>query len=160
MDIAVVVSRIGEGYFTRSPWYLYRDRLEKVGFRIHLYEDSLAGFRTRHDAIILFVSFNWLHDVNFPSDVVMPYFQHLAIYRYEYPDCINIVLHHWDMIDVPFADPLWRPGDPVLLRTPYYDRSRHYPLSNSVIGSYELDYAPKDRFKQHNEIRYMAGFIQ
>ncbi|MDA9981422.1 glycosyltransferase [Gammaproteobacteria bacterium] len=158
MDVAVITSRISARHIALSPWNYYREQLSKEGIRIKLFEDNLDGFYERHDVIMLHLSFNWFHDVNFPSDVVMPIFNHLSAYRHEHPECIHIVLHHWDMIDVPFSVPLWRDGDPILMRTPFYDRSAHYPFPPGDIWSYEKTWG-KNRFSHGVTAQFGCGFI-
>jgi hypothetical protein len=80
-----------------------------------------------------------------------------AEYRARFPETIQIVLNHTDMSRRPYAVPYWRPGDPILYRTPAYDRSELAPFPPAAIFPYERMW--ENIGFPGSETKYAAGFI-
>ena len=158
MNIGVLTVDIHETQVNATPWIYHRDALQNAGYYIRLYSEPREMFSRRHDAIILHMMFNWLGNCLFDASTIMPILAKLATYRAKYPDCVNIVLHHWDMVGVPFSIPLWTQGDPVLYRTPFYDRALHYPFPAKDIWPYEKVWG-SPCFTSRETPQFKAGFI-
>ena len=73
-------------------------------------------------------------------------------------DTVQIILNHTDMARRPYATPYWRPGDPILYRTPAYQRSELYPFPPQSILPYEKIWGSAC-FVSDTPPTYKAGFI-
>src|SRR5947209_4735109 len=138
MDIGVIVEGIEESELVEQPWIRYRQALLGRGIRIHLYRDGeVSGFSRGFDAMLLHVWQDWGNPEHFDARRILPILEHYATYRSRYPQTVQIVLNHTDMARRPYATPYWREGDPVLYRTPAYDRTELAPFPPEAIWAYE-----------------------
>lgn len=158
MDVAVVVEGISPNYIKWQPWNHYLEDLAKKNINVHTFYRDDDVFKKPFDAMLLHVYQDWLNKELFNRYHIMPLLEKYITYRYEFPDTVQIVLNHTDMGRRPYCIPYWRPGDPVLYRTPAYDRKELYPLSENQIWAYELLYGSAC-FNQYDNPRYLAGFI-
>ena len=158
MDIAVIIDGIGEYALATQPWIYHLDALRERGIRIHLYRGGEQGFGERFDAMIVHVWQDWANEEHFNHRRIMPILERYATYRARYPQTIQIVLNHTDMSRRPYATPYWRSGDPVLYRTPAYDRSELAPFPPESIWAYEKVWGA-NCFASDEALQYQAGFI-
>jgi len=101
---------------------------------------------------------DWKNKTLFDPYLIMPLMEKMAIYRAAFPQTRQIILNHTDMSRRPYATPLWRSGDPVLYRTPAYDRSELAPFPGNTIWAYENVWG-SDVYRSTDKIKYKAGFI-
>jgi hypothetical protein len=158
MEIAVVSEGIREGPFALQPWVYYRPALAERNIHIRLYRDNEEAFHRPFDAMLLHVWQDWANKERFKPSRLLPMMAKYAIYRAEFPQTIQIVLNHTDMSRRPFATPYWRPGDPILYRTPAYNRKELYPFPAEHIWAYEKIWG-KPCFIADSRPKHMAGFI-
>src|SRR5262245_8380334 len=101
---------------------------------------------------------DWNNPRRFDRTRIMPLLARYATYRARYPETIQIVLNHVDMGRPPYATPYWRPGDPVLYKTPVYDRRELAPFPPETIWAYEKVWG-EACFTATESPDYLAGFI-
>jgi len=108
--------------------------------------------------MLLHVWLNWRNPKRFDPQRILPILEQYAVYRSRHPQTIQIVLNHTDMARRPFATPYWRDGDPVLYRTPAYDRRELAPFPPETIWSYEMVWG-ENCFLSADAPVHLAGFI-
>ncbi len=158
MEIAVVTEGVTDFWISAQPCIHYKDALADKGIHIQIYSGDGAAFQRRFDAMLLLVWQDWKNRHRFIASRILPLMARYAIYRAEYPDTIQIIVNHTDMARRPYATPYWRPGDPVLYRTPAYDRAELYPFPADTIWPYELIWGAPC-FASSAAPAYRAGFI-
>jgi len=158
IDIAVITEGIGDYALSAQPWIYYRDALLRRGIRIHLYRGGEEGFQRAFDAMILHIWQDWANEEHFKPLRIMPVLERYAAYRARYSQTVQIVLNHTDMSRRPYAIPYWRVGDPVLYRTPAYDRSELAPFPPETIWAYEKVWG-ENCFSSTDPPLHQAGFI-
>ncbi len=158
MEIAVVVQSISEETIVSQPWICHRTALAARNIHIHCYEASPEAFQRPFDAMLLHVWQDWDNKDYFKPRRIVPVMERYTVYRVEFPETVQIVLNHTDMSRRPYAIPYWRPGDPILYRTPAYDRKELYPFPPKDIWAYEKVWG-KPCFISNNLPKYKAGFI-
>lgn len=160
MDVAVIVLGIDESQVRKSPWVACRDQLGRRGIEIHLIEEEGIGgaFNQYFDAMMLFVWQDWYNRTRFVPDRIMPVLRRHSTYRARFPETVQIALNHSDNSLNPFCLERWRPGDPVLYRTPPYDRTLLSPIPPGDIWPYERIWG-SPRFDTSGDPWFEAGFI-
>ena len=158
MDIGVVIEGIDDPSLRQQPWIHHRQALAERGIRLHLFEGGGEAFRRPFDAMLLHVWQDWKNPRRFDATRILPIMEQYAVYRAEYPGTVQIVLNHTDMGRRPFATPYWRPGDPVLYRTPAYDRRELYPVPPESIWPYEHVWGTPC-FASDRPPTWAAGFV-
>ena len=158
MEIAVVREDISEATFARQPWVYYREALAKKDIHIHIYRGGGEAFQRPFDAMLLYVWQDWGNKERFFPSRILPLIEKYSIYRYEFPETIQIILNHTDMSRRPYATPYWKHGDPILYRTPAYDRKELYPFPAQHIWAYEYIWG-KPCFASKTPAKHPAGFI-
>jgi hypothetical protein len=158
MDIGVIIEGVNESEIAEQPWMYHRGALLKRGIRIHPYRPGQQGFDRPFDAMLLHVWQHWENREKFAVDRILPVLEQYAIYRSRYPETIQIVCNHTDMARRPYATPYWRTGDPVLYRTPAYDRTELAPFPSDMIWAYEKVWGERC-FLSASPIVHQAGFI-
>ncbi len=137
MDIGIIVEGIEQSQFAAQPWMYCKDALLSKGIRIHVYHGGGDGFRRSFDAMCLHVWQDWRNRERFDAYRIMPVLEQFSTYRSRFPETIQIILNHTDMARRPYATLCWRDGNPVLYRTPAYDRTELAPFPPETIWSYE-----------------------
>ena len=138
MRVAYVTADIGAAAREPQPWVWHRDALTARGIDVvHVDASSPDAFGRAYDAMILHVWLDWKNTQRFVPSRILPVMEAYAAYRARFPETVQIVLNHTDMSRRPYAAPYWRPGDPVLYRTPAYDRSELAPFPAESIHAYE-----------------------
>lgn len=159
MDIGVIIEGIDESQVAAQPWIFHRDALADRGIRIYLYRGGdTEGFRRGFDAMLLHVWQDWENRGRFDPQRILPILEQYAAYRSRYPQTIQIVLNHTDMARRPYATPYWRSGDPILYRTPAYDRHELAPFPPETIWAYEKVWG-ESCFASAAAPAHKAGFI-
>lgn len=159
MDIGVITEGIDESQLVAQPWIFHRDALAGRGIRIHLYRrGDTEGFHRSFDAMLLHVWQDWRNSEHFDPHRIFPILGDYAAYRSCYPQTVQIILNHTDMARRPYATPYWRRGDPVLYRTPAYDRSELAPFPPETIWAYEKVWG-ESCFASSAAPIHKAGFI-
>ncbi len=160
MQVAVVVESIEPRRVTAMPWMVGRAQLAAAGIHLQFFSDDTLpdAFEQRFDAMMLHVWLDWLNPQHFHPRRTMRLLERYATYRAAFPEVVQIILNHTDMARRPYATPYWRPGDPVLYRTPAYDRSELYPFPASSIWPFEMVWGSAC-FASSAAPRYRAGFI-
>jgi hypothetical protein len=158
VEIGVFIEGISETQVRMQPWIHYAAALAQRNIHVRVYKDADQAFRHPCDAMLLHVWQDWGNNKRFDPFRILPVMERYAIYRAEFPDTIQIVLNHTDMTDRPYATPYWRPDDPVLYRTPAYDRSRLYPFPPEQIWPYEMIWG-RPCFVSEGAPTHRAGFI-
>lgn len=158
MQIAVVLDGTS-AIFKDQPWIRFRSELADYGFQLQLFEGEtlLRAFERPFDAMILTVWLDWKNPRLFDARRTMRLLEHYSTYRAEYPQTVQIVVNHTDMARRPYATIYWRPGDPILYRTPAYDRSELRPFPPDSIWPYELVWGSA-RFVSDAPVIHKAGF--
>lgn len=136
MKIAAVLEDFDMEYGGLVPWLFYRDRLAARGIQIDLF-DARHGFERPYDAMIPMVWLDWDNPRRFNPAHIMPFLGKYSAYRSRFPDVVQIICNHIDMTRRPYATPYWRKGDPILYRTPPYDRRGIAPFPEEDVWAYE-----------------------
>lgn len=159
MEIAVVTEGIEPERLARQPWCFFRDRLASDGIQIRMFQASEpAAFEQPFDAMMLYAWQDWRNRRLFDPYRIMPVMEQMAAYRSAFPETVQIILNHTDMSRRPYATPFWRTGDPVLYRTPAYDRNVLAPFPVESIWAFEQVWG-SDTFRSTDSIKHKAGFI-
>ena len=159
MEIAIVTEGIGQKQLDYQPFYRFREQLGIEGFRIRVFRATEPeSFRRPFDAMIMYVWQDWQNRRRFDRNLAMTTMENFAIYRSAFPETRQIILNHTDMSRRPYATPFWRAGDPVLYRTPAYDRSELYPFPADSIWAYEYVWG-SSAYTPTGFCKYKAGFI-
>jgi hypothetical protein len=158
MEIGIVIEGISDEMIRMQPWMHYAAALAQLDIHIRVYEDADEAFQRPFDAMLLHVWQDWENKQRFDPCRILPVMEKYATYRAEFPETVQIVLNHTDMADRPYATPYWRPGDPILYRTPAYDRSKLYPFPPEQIWPYEMIWGGPC-FVSDGPPSYRAGFI-
>lgn len=158
MDIAVFIQDIDNYEVKMQPWVFYKYRLAERGIDIELFYNDEGAFSGPCDAMILHVWQHWLNPKKFNHYHAMKTMEKYAAYRAEYPDTTQIILNHTDDSRHPYALPYWRAGDPVLYRTPPYNRKELNPLAEDKIWAYEIEMG-KPCFDTNCADKYKAGLL-
>lgn len=137
MEIATIIEGISEPRNARQPWIYYGNTLAEKGIYIRIYRGSEEGFQRPFDAMLLHVWQDWANKEHFKPSRILRIMGKYVIFRAECPHTIQIILNHTDMSRRPYATPYWRPGDPILYRTPAYNRQELYPFPPGKIWAYE-----------------------
>ena len=158
MEIGIIVEGIEQSQFAAQPWNYHKEALLRRGIQIHVYHGGGDGFRRSFDAMCLHVWQDWGNRQRFDPYRIMPILEQYAAYRSRHPQTIQIVLNHTDMARRPYATPCWRDGDPVLYRTPAYDRAELAPFPPDSVWAYEKVWG-KNCFCSAEAPTYQCGFI-
>jgi hypothetical protein len=158
MDIGFIVAGIDENQLVAQPWVYYRDALLSRGIRIHVHHGGVDGFDRSYHAMCLHVWQDWGNRLRFKPERIMPILERYATYRSRHAQTIQIVLNHTDMGRRPYATVYWREGDPVLYRTPAYDRTELVPFPPSAIWPYEKVWG-SNCFASAETPKYRCGFV-
>lgn len=157
MDVAFVVQEHPDKFLIEtSPWLCFAEDLAKEGIHVRKFDSLQAAWRP-FDAMILMVWLDWQNPTHFRADRIVPIMEKYSEYRAAFPDTIQIVLNHVDMCRRASALSYWRRGDPILFRTPAYDRSELRPYPAGDITAF--DYVRGSACFQHLPCKYAAGFI-
>ena len=157
MRIACITESICPHQKANSPWILYADFLRKNGFEIHSFEAAdEAPWKERWDAMIYMAWHDW-GNFRFKPQRIMESFAKYSTYRSQFPETIQICCNHSDMSRYSLVTPYWRMRDPILFRTPSYDRSELSPLPPGDIHAYEVFYKGFDF--SHEEPKFNAALI-
>ncbi|GJL83888.1 MAG: hypothetical protein DHS20C01_35220 [marine bacterium B5-7] len=159
MRIAVPTQCISDDDLGSRPWIKFRGELASHGIFIETYKDAMQAFEQEYDAMMLDIWLDWENGEHFRAEKILPIMGRYAEYRSKYPHTRQIILNHTDMSCLPYATPYWRYGDPVLFRTPAYDRRLLSPFPPQHIWSFEKVWGSA-RFMNHDSgnLSYPAGF--
>jgi hypothetical protein len=157
MNVAAVLRDFDPHYGALVPWLFHRRQLAARGVRLEVL-DAAEAFTRRHDAMIPMVWLDWDNPRRFAADRIMPFLEQYSAYRARYPDVVQIICNHIDMARRPYALPYWRKGDPILYRTPPYDRKEIEPLPEEDVWAYECIMGSACLVSDEPP-RYPAGFI-
>lgn len=160
MDIGVFVHgmHLRDGWQDGlAPWFVYGDALKAENINIHVFENDMRVFESRFDAMMLYIWQDWGNTLRWDNNAIMPIMCKYSEYRSRYPDVVQIICNHVDWCRIPYATWYWRSGDPVLYRTPAYDRKELAPLPEGDIWPWEMCWG-SPCFSRVAETRG-AGFI-
>jgi hypothetical protein len=159
MEIAVVIEGIKEKRVRLQPWIYYKGALAKKDIHIKIFHGkNYDAFKRPFDAMLLHVWQDWGNRQLFDPCRILPIMEKHSIYRAEFPEATQIILNHTDMARRPFATPYWRQGDPILYRTPAYDRKELYPFPAEQIWAFEQIWGNMC-FISETSSKHKAGFI-
>ena len=158
LDLAILVYGISTSQRKDSPWFYYQDALKEKGIQLQVFEEPERAFAQPHEAMMLHIWQDWKNKIKFEADKILPIIAQHAAYRAKFPHTVQIALNHTDQSRYPFATPSWRLGDPVLYRTPAYDRNELHPLPPEEIWPYEKVFGGPV-FRSEEKPKYKAGFI-
>ncbi|HVN28215.1 MAG TPA: hypothetical protein VMT64_06995, partial [Candidatus Binataceae bacterium] len=158
MEIAyVVTAHPDSGLIDSVPWAFFAKELAKDDINILRFNSLDEAWRP-FDAMILLVWLDWQNPTHFNKWKIMPVLEKYSAYRATFPETRQIVLNHVDMARRPSALLCWRLGDPILFRTPAYDRSELRPYPAEDIYPFERIWGAA-RFRIDVPCEYAAGFI-
>jgi hypothetical protein len=156
MNVAFVVEEHSDEHrVSTAPWIFYRERLDEAGIAIQVFDDLRKAWRP-FDAMILMVWLDWDNPYRFKPERIIPVMEKYSAYRAAFPETTQIVLNHTDMGRHAYAAPYWRRGDPILFRTPAYDRSELAPFPADQIFAFEYI---RGEVLPPSPIKYAAGFV-
>jgi hypothetical protein len=160
MEIAVVVAAVDDDQVAAQPWVHGQDALRADGIEIRVFrgKEIRDAFARPFDAMLLHVWQDWMNPGRFDPLKILPVIERNAAYRLRFPETVQIVLNHTDESRRPYCLPYWRPGDPVLFRTPPYDRAELAPLPADRIWAYEKVWG-RPCFVANGKPKYAAAFI-
>ena len=158
MEIAFIVEAFDdEAMVKHSPWYFHaRELARSFDISIKLFYGWKDAWRP-FDAMILMAWLDWANPGKFNAPRIMQNLEKYSEYRATFPETVQIALNHIDYTDKPYALPYWRAGDPILCRTPPYDRSLLAPFPAASIFPYELVWGTASF--PSRPIKYAAGFV-
>ncbi len=148
---------IHQSQIDAAPWIHFRRELARRGITIDIRPVDRA-FESACDAMLVYAWLDWDNPVFFRASSIMPLLSRYAEYRARCPDTVQILCNSTDMSRRPYVLPYWRPGDPVLYRTPAYDRAELAPLPAADIWAYELVWG-SPVFRSREAPRFKAGFV-
>jgi hypothetical protein len=139
MEIAVVAAGMAEDQFNAQPWIYGKAALSAAGINVHVFRgrDTREAFQRSFDAMLLYLWQDWMNRGRYDPLLIMPQIERQAAYRFRFPDTIHIIVNHVDDSRHNYCLPYWREGDPLLWRTPPYDRTELQPLPGDQIWAYE-----------------------
>lgn len=159
MEIAVVTEGVDKSAVANRPWISYHRALAKKQIFIRTYQGNYQdAFQRSFDVMLLDVWLDWWNKKRFDPYRIMPLLVAYSTYRAQFPETIQIIHESTDMSRRPYATPYWRPGDPILYRTPAYNRSELFPYPPEQIWPYEKIWG-SPCFTVNSQIKYQAGFI-
>jgi len=158
MHVGVLTEGIDPDEIETQPWVYHREALAADGIRIEVLPADENAFARRFDVMMLHVWQDWDNPHRFVAHRIVPIMQHYAVYRAKFPETVQIILNHVDMAHPPCATAYWRLGDPVLYKTPAYDRSKLAPFPPDTIWAYERVWNAS-RIGSSDRPKYQAGFI-
>jgi hypothetical protein len=160
VEIAVIVAAVDDDQVAAQPWVYGQAELQAAGIDVRVFRGRAIrdAFGRPFDAMLLHVWQDWMNPGRFNPLKIMPVIERAAAYRLRYPQTIQIVLNHTDDSRGSRCLPYWRPGDPILYRTPPYDRAELAPLPAHDIWAYEFVWG-RPRFTTDRPPRFAAGFI-
>lgn len=158
MELAVIIEGILKATIAQQPWIYYKDALAEKDINILVYQGNDEAFKRPFDAMLLHVWQHWSNKKFFDPLRILPIMEKHAIHRVEFPETVQIILNHKDMSRRPYATPYWRAGDPILYRTPAYDRKELYPFPPDQIWAYEKVWG-SPCFVPNTVSKYKSGFI-
>ena len=158
MEVAVIIEGINESVIAMQPWIYYKDALAERNINIGIYKDSNEAFKKPFDIMLLHAWQDWRNKENFNPFRILPIMEYYSIYRAEFPETVQVILYHSDMTRCGYATPYWRTGDPILYRTPPYNREELYPFPREKIWAYERIWG-EPCFRSNQSPKYAAGFI-
>src|SRR5271166_2199665 len=157
MEVAFVVQEHPDlSLAESSPWAYFARDLANAGIFISRFNSLDEAWRL-FDAMILMVWLDWQNKEHFKVERILPVMEKYAAYRAAFPNTMQIVLNHVDMCRRASATPYWRLGDPILFRTPAYDRTELTPFPVEDIFAFE--YVRGSACFQNPTCEYAAGFI-
>jgi hypothetical protein len=137
MEVAFVVQEHPDrARVVTAPWFHFAGDLARSGIFVSKFDSLDAAWRP-FDAMILMVWLDWENRDHFKAHRILPVMEKYSAYRAAFPGTIQIVLNHTDMARRAWAIPYWRLGDPILFKTPAYDRSELAPYPAEDIYPYE-----------------------
>ncbi|HLX38768.1 MAG TPA: glycosyltransferase [Candidatus Binataceae bacterium] len=158
MEVAFVTEFHPDRELPRQvPWNYFAADLASAGINIMRF-DSLETAWRPFDAMILII---WLDPQNrrhFKPYKITSVMEKYWAYRARFPQTVQIVVNHTDMSRFASATPYWKPGDPVLFRTPAYDRDELWPFPAAAIYPWEKIWGTAC-YKTDLACKYDAGFI-
>jgi hypothetical protein len=157
MKVAAVIEDFGREYGALVPWFFYRKELATHGIHIEVL-DAMEGFKHPYDAMIPMVWLDWDNPRRFIPSRILPFMEKYSAYRSRFPEVVQIICNHIDMARRPYATPYWRTGDPILYRTPPYDRAEVEPFPKEDIWAYECVMGTSC-FASNQPPAHAAGFI-
>jgi len=157
MEIAYVVAHPEARLAKSVPWCHFSAELATHGISITRFNSLEEAWRP-FDAMILLVWLDWRNPHHFDKWQILPVMEKYSAYRATFPETVQIVVNHVDMSRRPSALPYWRLGDPILFRTPAYDRSELHPFPAQDIYPFERMWGAA-RFRTDLPCEYAAGFI-
>lgn len=155
--VAAVSEGFDPAYGSRVPWLHHRKELARHGIDIEVHA-SPDGMDGAHDAMIPMVWLDFENPRRFDARRTMRFLERYSAYRARFPEVLQIVCNHIDMCRRPYALPYWRRGDPILCRTPPYDRSELDPFPASDIVPYEMVLG-SERLRGEGPPTRLAGFV-
>jgi hypothetical protein len=157
MEIAYVVQAHPDSELIKSvPWNYFAKELAQHDVFVSRFNSIDEAWRP-FDAMILLVWLDWRHRGYFKVEQILPVMEKYSIYRATFPATIQIVVNHVDMARRATAIPYWRLGDPILFKTPAYDRTELAPFPAQDIFPYEV--VCGSACFRDLPCQYAAGFI-
>jgi hypothetical protein len=157
MEIAYLVTAHPDvGLVESVPWSYFSAELAEQGIIISRFNSLDEAWRP-FDAMMLLVWIDWRSPHHFKKWEIMPVMEQYSAYRAAFPQTRQIVLNHVDMARRPSALAYWRLGDPILFRTPAYDRSELHPYPAEDIYPFERIWG--DACFPNLPCEYAAGFV-
>ena len=101
MDVAVVVECVDESRIPIQPWIRYRDALAKRGIHLHCFRGAGEAFERLYDAMLLHVFLDWNNERLFDCTRLLPVLADYATYRARFPETVQIVVNHADIVQPP-----------------------------------------------------------
>jgi hypothetical protein len=159
MEIAVISAGMAEDQFNAQPWIHGQQQLRSEGIDVRVFRgrETREAFNKPVDAMLLYVWQDWMNRGRYDPFQIMPHIERQAAYRLRFPETVQIVVNHTDNSRHVYCLPYWRPGDPLLWRTPPYDRAELEPLPGDRIWAYEKVWTLPGFAAARP--KYAAGFI-
>jgi hypothetical protein len=158
MHVGVLTEGIDQEEIDTQPWVYHHKALAAEGIRVEVLPADSAAFARRFDVMMLHVWQDWDNSKRFDASRIVPIMERYAVYRAQFPDTVQVILNHVDMASPPYATAYWRAGDPVLYKTPAYDRGRLAPFPPETIWAFERIWN-WSRIESSDRPKYQAGFI-
>jgi hypothetical protein len=161
MRVVAVSEGMPKWDIEQAPWNCHRAHLKTVGIELFQIPATDMDWSQQFDCMLLHIWLDWDNPKRYTPQTIMPVFAKYAEYRAKYPDTIQIICNHTDMVGRPYALPYWRKGDPVLYKIPPYDRRALSPFPEMDIWPWELAYDftyGRQAFTKMNE-DLLAAFV-